>query len=264
MKKFWGILILLIIVLGTIAWNKSSKGNVKPIRVNHFEIHTGAEQTEKYIPLLINKRVALVVNHTSTIGHIHLLDTLIKSGIKVVKIFAPEHGFRGNADAGEKVNNQVDAKTNLPIISLYGKNKKPHAEQLEDVDILIFDMQDVGARFYTYSSTLLYTIQACSENNKPLIVLDRPNPNGHYVDGPLLDTLNCKSFVGLMPLPIVHGLTFGEMAHYINGELMGSKPCSIQVVNCKGYDHTKSYSLPIKPSPNLPNDQAIALYPSLC
>ena len=228
------------------------------------KINTGAEQTEAYLPLLKNKKIALVVNQTSLINNTHLVDSLLRLKLTIVKIFSPEHGFRGNAANGEKVNNEIDSKTGLPIVSLYGKNKKPSAENLQDVDIVIFDIQDVGARFYTYISTLHYLMEACAENNKELLVLDRPNPNGYYIDGPVLDT-TYKSFIGLDPLPIVHGLTIGEFAKLLYGEKwLHGKTCSLKVIPCKNYTHKDKYSLPVKPSPNLPNDLAIKLYPSIC
>lgn len=228
------------------------------------KIITGSEQLNKYLPLLINKKVGLVVNHTSMVGNTHLVDTLLSLNVKVKKIFAPEHGFRGKADAGEKVNNELDAKTGLPIISLYGNNKKPTQQQLADLDIMIFDIQDVGVRFYTYISTMHYLMQACAENNKELIILDRPNPNGFYVDGPVLEP-EYKSFVGMHPIPIVHGLTVAELAQMINGEnwLDSGKVCKLHLITNANYTHKSTYSLPVKPSPNLPNDNAIRLYASL-
>ncbi|MCS7017969.1 MAG: DUF1343 domain-containing protein [Cytophagales bacterium] len=233
--------------------------------IRQENIVVGAARFDQYLSALQGKRVALTVNHTATVGTTHLLDTLLAQGIQVVKIFVPEHGFRGTADAGEKVANEYDKKTGLPIISLYGKRNKPLPEDLADVDVVVFDIQDVGARFYTYINTMQLLMEACAEQNKKLIVLDRPNPNGWYVDGPVLD-MRYKSFVGMQPIPIVHGLTVGELAHMINGEgwLAGGITCPLQVITCLYYDHTKRYSLPIRPSPNLPNDRAIALYPSLC
>lgn len=225
----------------------------------------GAARLDMYLPLLNNKNIALVVNQTSTIENQHLVDVLLAKQQKIKKIFAPEHGFRGMADAGEKINHTTDAKTGLPLLSLYGKDKKPTALQLADIDVVIFDIQDVGARFYTYISTMHYVMEACAENNKLFIVLDRPNPNGHYVDGCVLETA-FQSFVGMHPIPIVHGLTVGELAQMINGEkwLAGGKTCRLEVVKCLNYTHQTSYSLPIRPSPNLPNDLSISLYPSLC
>ena len=230
------------------------------------QIRNGADQTEKLIPLLNGKRTALVVNQTSVVGstHIHLLDTLLSLGIEVKKVFAPEHGFRGQADAGETVKNGRDVKSGLPILSLYGKNKKPTPTQLSDIDVVVFDIQDVGARFYTYISTMHYVMEACAENNKQLIVTDRPNPCD-YVDGPIRE-LSKKSFVGMHPIPVLHGCTVGELAQMINGEgwLKGKMKCKLTVIPVEGWKHGEPYSLPIKPSPNLPNDQSIALYASLC
>jgi uncharacterized protein YbbC (DUF1343 family) len=228
-------------------------------------IITGAERTDQYTELLRGKSVGLVVNQTSVIGTTHLVDTLLSLGIDVQLLFAPEHGFRGTADAGEHIKNGVDTKTNIAIVSLYGDNKKPKPGQLKNLDIVLFDIQDVGVRFYTYISTLHYVMEACAENNKPLIVLDRPNPNGHYVDGPVLDTA-FRSFVGMHTVPVVHGMTIGEYAKMVNGEKWLNKgvSCKLTVVPCLNYDHTVFYTLPVKPSPNLPNMTAIYLYPSLC
>ena len=228
-------------------------------------LQTGAEQTGRYVPLLQGKRVAMVVNQTSVIGNSHEVDSLLALGVNIKLIYAPEHGFRGDADAGAHVSNATDTKTGLPIISLYGKNKKPTAQQLQDIDVVLFDIQDVGARFYTYISTMHYVMEACAEQNKQVLVLDRPNPNGYYVDGPVLEP-KYKSFVGMHPIPVVHGLTVGELAHMINGEkwLAGQKSCQLTVIPVAHYTHRMRYSLPVKPSPNLPNDLAIQLYPSIC
>ncbi|MCS6833435.1 MAG: DUF1343 domain-containing protein [Flammeovirgaceae bacterium] len=226
-------------------------------------ILVGAARLDIYLPLLHEKRVALVVNQTSIVGNTHLVDTLLAAGVRVKKVFAPEHGFRGEADAGELINTEVDKKTNLPLISLYGKNKKPTQEQLSDIDVVVFDIQDVGARFYTYISTMHYVMEACAEFQKTFVVLDRPNPNGFYVDGPVLD-LKYRSFVGMHPIPIVHGLTVGELAQMIVGEKWISAPLTLHVIPCMNYTHTHSYRLPVRPSPNLTNDHAIRLYPSLC
>ena len=242
------------------------KNRIRTInRPNNNIVRMGAERTEVYLPLLQNKRVALVVNQTSTIGDTHIADALLHQGVQVVKVFAPEHGFRGKADAGEKVSNSRDVKTGLPIVSLYGKNKKPNAEMLAGIDAVIFDIQDVGARFYTYISTMHYVMEACAENNIEVLVFDRPNPNGHFVDGPVLD-LAYQSFVGMHKIPIVHGMTVGELAKMINGEgwLANGLRCRLTVIPCEGYDHETFYELPIKPSPNLPNSHSIYLYPSLC
>ncbi|MEO5586017.1 MAG: DUF1343 domain-containing protein [Flavobacteriales bacterium] len=228
------------------------------------KIQVGAERTGEYIPLLRGKRIAVVTNQTGMIKHTHLVDSLVSIGMNVVKVFAPEHGFRGEADAGEYVANERDKRTGLPLVSLYGTNKKPTAEQLKDVDVLVFDIQDVGVRFFTYISTLHYVMEAAGEQHKQLIVLDRPNPNGFYVDGPVLDTA-FRSFVGMDPVPLVHGLTMGEYAHMLNGEgwLKGGVKCDLTVIPCSGYDHGSFYELPIKPSPNLPNMAAVFLYPAL-
>ena len=225
----------------------------------------GANQLNEYLPLLKDKRIAVVANQTSTIDNTHLIDTLLSRGVQLLKVYAPEHGFRGKADAGASITDERDTKTNLPVLSLYGKNKKPKTADLDSVDLMIFDIQDVGARFYTYISTLHYVMEACAENNIPLLVLDRPNPNGHYVDGPLLDTA-FTSFVGMHPIPIVHGLTIGEYAQMINGEywLNDSIQCDLVVQKMQNYTHNYVYDLPVKPSPNLPNAKSIALYPSLC
>ena len=230
------------------------------------QVIPGAYQTQKYLPLLKGKQVALVVNHTSVIGKTHLADSLLALGIQVKRIFAPEHGFRGTADAGAHIDNEVDAKTGLPLVSLYGKHKKPSPEDLAGIDVVIFDIQDVGTRFYTYSSTLLYVQEACAENKVKLLVFDRPNPNGHYVDGPVLDPTKYASFVGLTAIPVVHGLTMGEYAQMLNGEgwLANKVVCDLQVIPVNNYNHKAIYHLPIAPSPNLPNDQSIGLYPSLC
>jgi uncharacterized protein YbbC (DUF1343 family) len=225
----------------------------------------GAEQLDELLPLLQNRSVALLVNHTATIGNKHLVDTLITRGVNIKKIFGPEHGFRGNAADGEVVKNGVDTKSGLPVVSLYGKNRKPTPEQLADIDVVIFDIQDVGTRFYTYISSLHYLMEACGENGKQVIVLDRPNPHGGYVDGPTLEP-EFRSFVGMHRIPVVHGLTVGELAQMINGEgwLGEGKKCDLKVVTMKNWNHSDEYLLPIAPSPNLPNNQAIRLYPSLC
>jgi uncharacterized protein YbbC (DUF1343 family) len=225
----------------------------------------GAYSTRSYVYLLKNKKVALVVNHTSVILKTHLADSLLASGIQVTKIFAPEHGFRGSADAGAHVDDSIDQKTGLPIVSLYGTHKKPTQEDLKNVDMVVFDIQDVGIRFYTYSSTLHYVMEACAENKVPIMILDRANPNGHYVDGPVLDQ-KFASFVGLNPIPIVHGCTLGELAKMINGEgwLANHVVCDLKVIPVQNYTHDTFVHISIPPSPNLPNDQSIGLYPSLC
>lgn len=228
------------------------------------QVKKGADRLEELFPLLENKRISLVVNQTSLVQNVHLLDTLYNKGVHITQVFAPEHGFRGDADAGEFIKNGKDYRTQVPIISLYGKNKKPQPSQLQQTDIMIFDIQDVGARFYTYISTMFYVMQACAENNKERIILDRPNPCD-YVDGPVLD-MKYKSFVGMLPIPVLHGCTIGELAQMINGEgwLGNNLQCPLKVITIEDWKHGQPYSLPVKPSPNLPNDQAIALYPSLC
>ena len=229
------------------------------------EIVVAAMRTSEYLPILKGKNVALVVNQTSMIGNTHLVDSLLNLGISVKKIFSPEHGFRGDAEAGEKVKDGKDSKTGLPIVSLHGKKFKPDAVDMQDVDIVIFDIQDVGARFYTYISTLHYCMEACAENKKQLLILDRPNPNGHYVDGPVLEA-KFKSFIGLAPLPVVHGLTLGEFANMANGEgfLDKKMQCNVQIIKCLNYSHDVFYSLPTPPSPNLKTMRSIYLYPSIC
>ena len=229
------------------------------------DLKVGAEQSEKYFPLLKDKRVAVVAHPASLVKNTHLVDTLLKSGIKLKKIFAPEHGFRGNEGAGEKFKNNIDEKTKLPVVSLYGKNFKPKPDDLKDVDIVLFDLQDVGARFYTYLSTLHYVMESCAENKKQLIVLDRPNPNGYYVDGPILEP-KFKSFSGMHPVPIVYGMTIGEYAKMINGEnwLAHGEQCNLTVIPIENYSHCDLYQLPVKPSPNLPNMSSVYMYPSLC
>lgn len=226
---------------------------------------TGAERMDLYLPLLKNQRVALVVNHSARVGTTHLADTLLRLGISVEKIFSPEHGFRGTVDAGMYLPSSRDEKTGLPVLSLYGKHFKPTPAQLSTVDVVVYDIQDVGVRFYTYISTLHYVMEACAEMQIPLVVLDRPNPNGFYVDGPVLDTA-LRSFVGMHPVPVVYGMTVGEYARMINGErwLSGGISCSLQVIPCLNYDHGALYRPPVPPSPNLQSLTAILAYPSLC
>lgn len=235
------------------------------LAVQAQEITCGADQPEAYLNLLNGKKVGLVVNQSSTVAGEHLLDFLLGKAVAVQAVFCPEHGFRGDADAGEEIGDQKDKKTGLPIISLYGKNKKPSVSQLQGIDVVLFDIQDVGVRFYTYISTLHYVMEACAEENIPLVVLDRPNPNGDYVAGPVLKPA-FKSFVGMHPIPVVHGCTIGELAQMINGEkwLENGVQCKLTVIPVKNYTHQMAYSLPIKPSPNLPNDLSIRLYSSLC
>jgi len=274
-----------MMIVGTISCNRKNSSKVsaqnkitneKPQLKSIKKISTGAQQTQLYIPLLKHKNIAIVANQTSVIfkakslntnvksNYTHLVDSLLSLKITIEKVFAPEHGFRGTADAGALIADGFDTKTKLPIISLHGKNKKPTDRQLNGIDVVLFDIQDVGVRFYTYISTLHYVMEACAENNVPLIVLDRPNPNGFYVDGPTLN-LKYKSFIGLHPVPLVYGMTIGEYATMINGEhwLKNKITCNLTVIALKNYTHQSSYSLPIRPSPNLPNDKAINLYPSL-
>ncbi|UTW64691.1 DUF1343 domain-containing protein [bacterium SCSIO 12741] len=224
----------------------------------------GAEQFTQYSDLLEEARVAVVANHSSYVGEVHLVDFLLEQEVELVKVFSPEHGFRGTADAGEMVKNKKDPTTGVRIVSLYGSQKKPTFDHLADVDVVIFDIQDVGVRYYTYISTMHYVMQACAEMDKAFIVLDRPNPNGFYVDGPVLQE-KFSSFVGIHPIPLVHGLTVGELAQMINGEgwLGEDLKCDLTVIPCINYDHNDYYKLPIKPSPNLPNMASIYLYPSL-
>ncbi|MCZ6692970.1 MAG: DUF1343 domain-containing protein [Bacteroidetes bacterium] len=253
------IIYSLIILMGTaVEGCKGQTGDDKDVKV-------GAERPDIYFKYFKDKKLGLVVNQTSMVGSTHLVDTLLSLGAKIERIFAPEHGFRGKAEAGEMVSDGKDIITGLPIVSLYGKNKKPTGEQLADLDILVFDIQDIGARFYTYISTMHYLMEACAENQKTLIILDRPNPHGHYIDGPVLQ-LEFRSFVGMHPIPVVHGLTVGELALMINGEnwLPEGLQCNVKVIEVENYTHNTKYILPVWPSPNLPNQQAILLYPSLC
>ncbi|MAT90875.1 MAG: hypothetical protein CMC35_09280 [Flavobacteriaceae bacterium] len=273
---------LLILVLGIcfscgsqnkeVSENSESDNAVSETETEENKLILGADLPEAYLPLLRNKKVALVANPTSQKSlqgeeeqnTVHLVDFLVSEGISLTTVFAPEHGFRGTADAGETVKDGIDTKTGLPLVSLYGKNKKPTPKQLEGIDIVVFDIQDVGVRFYTYISTLHYVMEACAEANIPVIVLDRPNPNGHYVDGPMMEPQH-TSFLGLHPVPLVHGMTVGEYAQMINGEgwLANNNNVNLTVISMKGYTHDTFYSVPVKPSPNLPNDTAINLYPSL-
>lgn len=228
------------------------------------QIRVGAERTSEYLPLLTGRRVAVATNHSGLIGGTHIVDSLLALGVTITKVFSPEHGFRGDADAGAQVRDQKDLRTGLIINSLYGSTKKPLASQVSDVDVILFDIQDVGVRFYTYISTLHYLMEAAAENGKEVIVLDRPNPNGFYVDGPVLD-MKYGSYVGMHPVPLVHGMTVGEFARMINEEkwLKGQRNCALTVIACEGYEHAMTYEPPVRPSPNLPNLSAILLYPSL-
>jgi len=234
-----------------------------PVATTGDPLLPGAWRTDLYLPALAGHSVGLVVNHTSLVGNTHLLDTLRALGVNVVKVFAPEHGLRGQADAGEYVRDGVDQGTGIPVVSLYGDKKKPTKEDLRGIDRLVFDIQDVGVRFYTYISTLHYIMEAGAEQGIPVMVLDRPNPNGHYIDGPVLDTAY-RSFIGMHPIPVVYGLTMGELARMINGEHWIHGMCDLAVIPCAGYDHDRMYELPVQPSPNLPNLRSILLYPGLC
>lgn len=229
------------------------------------KILTGADQTEKYLPLLKGKRIALLANPTTIIGKTHLVDSLRKLGVNIVKVFGPEHGFRGNASAGVRVEDEKDPATGIPIISLYGNKRKPSKEDLANVDLMIFDVQDVGCRFYTNINVLADVMEACAENNRELLILDRPNPNGYFVDGPVLD-MKLKSGIGKFPIPITHGMTIGEFAKMINGErwLPNNLQCKINIIPVANYTHDAYYVLPVKPSPNLNTQQSIMLYPSTC
>lgn len=259
--------VILIVRISGLAFAQSGTQNTVVFHesLKQQNVITGAEQTGKYFPLITGKTIAVVCNQTSLIGKTHLIDTLMASGMKLKCVFAPEHGFRGEAAAGETIKDSKDKKTGLPVISLYGNKKKPTPQDLAGVQTVIFDIQDVGARFYTYISTLAYVMEACAENHIPLIILDRPNPNGHYVDGPVLKK-GFESFVGMHPVPIVHGMTVGEYAYMLNGEewLANKLQCKLTVITCLNYDHLTEYRLPVPPSPNLPNMASIYLYPSLC
>ncbi|GAB2826118.1 exo-beta-N-acetylmuramidase NamZ family protein [Ferruginibacter profundus] len=277
-KAIFGVFIILVTAKAAISQMAGIKSEILHQK---SQIITGADRIEVYLPYLKGKSVAVFANQTSLVNGIHLVDTLLKRGIKIVKIFGPEHGFRGTADAGEQVANDKDKSTGIPIISLYGEHKKPTGEDLRDVDILVFDIQDVGVRFYTFISSLQYFLEAALENHKPLMILDRPNPNGFYVDGPVLD-MKFKSFVGMQPIPIVYGMTMGEYALMLAGENWLSPaanainaynvttkptadtPFHVTVINCKNYDHNSRYVLPVHPSPNLKQMQSIYLYPSTC
>ncbi|WP_425077581.1 exo-beta-N-acetylmuramidase NamZ family protein [Psychroserpens sp. S379A] len=270
-------LVLVLISCGNKTREDSAQNNMTPQQTQHDQqtndapIGIGANQMNAYLPLLQEKRVGIVANQTSVVFksdntfYTHIVDSLLSLKVNVKKVFAPEHGFRGKADAGELLKDGVDTKTGVPIVSIYGKNKKPSKTQLANLDIVVFDIQDVGARFYTYISSLHYVMEACAEANIPVMVLDRPNPNGHYIDGPILE-MKHKGFVGMHPIPVVHGMTIGEYAQMINGEgwLENGIQCELKVIPMSNYKREYTYSLPIKPSPNLPNDVAINLYPSLC
>ena len=230
---------------------------------NAQQLVLGADRIDEILKTIDNKKIAVVANQTSRVNDVHLVDTLLSLQQKIISVFSPEHGFRGIEDAGAKIDNEIDLKTGLPIISLYGKNKKPTSEQLKEIDVVVFDIQDVGARFYTYISTLHYVLEACGEDKIKVVVLDRPNPNGHYVDGPILEK-EFMSFVGMHQIPIVHGMTIGEYAKMIVGEKWIKFDCNLEIIEMNNYNRNDFYDLPIKPSPNLPNSKSINLYPSLC
>jgi uncharacterized protein YbbC (DUF1343 family) len=259
----------IILLIGFFTLNSLSFGECfnKSLKVNfkNEKVITGAEQTEFYLDMLRDKRVGILANQTTIIKNKHLVDSLISLGINIVKVFGPEHGFRGNAQAGDVVDDEYDQKTGVKIISLYGKKRKPSSEDLSDLDIIIFDIQDVGCRFYTYINVLRDIMEACAENKKPLLILDRPNPNGYLVDGPVLD-MKLKSGIGQFPVPISHGMTIGEFAQMINGEkwLPGELQCDLKIIKIKNYTHDTDYTVPVKPSPNLNTHQSIILYPSTC
>jgi uncharacterized protein YbbC (DUF1343 family) len=263
MKKHFVMFIALIFSV-IINKNDASAKDTYDVIHNMDTILVGAKQFDAYFDLLKGKKIGLVINHTAIVDSVNLLDTLVSLKLDVRKIFVPEHGFRGNEDAGASIDNSTDAKTGISIISLYGKNRKPSKADMDSIDVVIFDIQDVGVRFYTYISTLHYVMESCAENRKKLIVLDRPNPNGEYVDGPVLDT-SFRSFVGMHPIAMVHGLTIGELAMMINGEawLANKLKCDLSVIKVKSYTHSSRYVVPVKPSPNLPNHLSIRLYPSL-
>ena len=265
-RQFFAITFFCIAIL-TSAHAQIFKTDDEPalVLIDKARYVSAAMQTNDYLPLIEGKRVGIVGNQTSIVGETHLVDTLLSLGIDVRKIYTPEHGFRGTADAGAKVNSGKDEKTGTPIVSLYGKNKKPTPEMLHGIDVILFDLQDVGVRFYTYISTMSYVMEAAAENNVPVIVLDRPNPNGFYVDGPVLKSEN-KSFVGMHQVPVVYGMTIGEYAKMVNGEgwLKNGVTCDLTVIPMKKYNRKAIYELPVKPSPNLPNWESIYLYPTLC
>lgn len=257
--SFFGIITISLLTINVSGQSKT------PVLVEYNEIMSGAERTSLYLELLKNKNIAIVANQSSLIGDTHLVDSLYTLGVNIVKIFCPEHGFRGNEDAGKYFEDDVDKKTGIPIVSLYGSNRKPLDSDLSDVNIVLFDLQDVGTRFYTYISTMTYVMEACAENEIPIIILDRPNPNGFYVDGPVLDS-NYKSFVGLHPVPVVYGMTIGEYAKMVEGEgwINKSNDLDMQVIECEDYERNMIVKLKVKPSPNLPTWQSVYLYPSLC
>lgn len=265
---YYNLLIIFIFIISVPSCGSegsSTQMTESEVEMGKEAVRPGAWQTTEYLPDLQGKKIGMVVNHTSTIGVVHTVDSLLALGIDIRKIFAPEHGFRGQADAGDHISDQIDPETGISIVSLYGEKQEPSAEDLAELDLIVFDIQDVGARFYTYISTLHYVMNACARYQKPLIVFDRPNPNGHYIDGPIREEA-FKSFVGMHPVPVVYGMTIGEYAQMINGEgwLDNAATCQLRVIKCHYYDHETMYRLPVAPSPNLPNLRSILLYPSLC
>jgi len=258
--------IIFILVLQILSFCSCFSQEETPVLTNYNEITTGAQVLiNSKLDLIKGKNIAVVANQASLVGKTHLVDTLVSLQINIVKIFSPEHGFRGNTEAGEMINGETDEKTGIKVISLYGKYRKPPKDDLADIDLILFDLQDVGVRYFTYTSTMTYVMDACAENNIPVIVLDRPNPNGFYIDGPVLDTAY-SSFIGLHPVPIVYGMTIGEYAQMVNGEywLVDSLQCELTIIKMKNYKHNMIVKLPVSPSPNLPNWQSVYLYPSLC
>ncbi len=262
--RSWGISLLFSLFVGVSAAIAQIEATPTSQAVPQVRLQVGAERPAAYLDLLQDKRLGLVVNNTSRVGERHLVDYLLSQGQQIETIFAPEHGFRGTADAGAQINNSRDSETGLPVVSLYGANKQPSPEQLKQIDLLIFDIQDVGVRYYTYISTLHYLMEAAADAGLPLVILDRPNPNGAFIDGPVLEP-ELSSFVGMHTIPLLHGLTVAELARMIVGEgwLKSKKPLDLTVIPVANYTHQTIYSLPVRPSPNLPNDQSIALYPSL-
>ena len=263
MMRFTSILFLTLLAISCIK-GATQIASSNQSTSNKEGIVTGADQTEKYLPYLKGKRIGLVANQSSIIGNKSSVDSLVSLGINIVKVFGPEHGFRGNASNGAVVNDERDAKTGIPIISLYGKNHKPTKEQLAYIDLLVFDIQDVGCRYYTNINTLEYVMEACAENNKELLILDRPNPNAYVVDGPVMTDDKFKSVIGIHYTPMTHGMTIGEFAQYLNGEGYLKEQCKIKIIKVANYNHQMPYVLPINPSPNLNTQQAVMLFPSLC
>ena len=256
-------LFLMLLVMGNVQCAAQNPASKQP-KTTQRGIITGADQTEKYLPYLRGKRIGLVANQSSIIGKRSSVDSLMSLGIKIVKVFGPEHGFRGNASNGAVVGDDRDAKTGIPIISLYGKNEKPTAKQLADIDLMVFDIQDVGCRYYTNINTLEYVMEACAENGKELLILDRPNPNAYVVDGPVMTDDKFKSAIGIHYTPMTHGMTIAEFAQYLNGEGYLKEKCKIKIIKVANYNHALPYELPINPSPNLNTQQAVMLFPSLC